>query len=187
MKKKALVILAPGFEELEATAPIDLLRRADVEVVVAARDDNLTIAGRCGMHVSCDLLLDTALEDTYDLVVVPGGPGHKLLRQDFQVHDCLRAHLEQGKLVGAICAAPVILKDAGVLPRKYTAHPSVAEELPDIQVKENVVEDGNIITSRGAGTSIEFALRLVSRLCSPELSCKIAGDICYGSATSKHA
>lgn len=186
--KTALVILARGFEEIEAISPIDLLRRAQVDVTIAVLDENRSVDGRNGIHVSGDMLLETALETDYDLIVLPGGPGHQLLRKDGRLIERLRVHHAEDRLIGAICAAPTILLEAGLLKgRRYTAHYAVADELPQISEHEAVVEDGNIITSRGAGTAVEFGLALVGRLCSPELACKIAGEICYMPGARKSA
>jgi len=177
-RKRALFILAEGFEELEVIAPVDLLRRAGVEVVMASRDENLTLTGRNGIHLSADLLLPTALESEYDIVVLPGGPGHKLLRSDKRVLATVKSHEKKGALIGAICAAPTVLKDAGLLGnRRYTAHHSVAEELTAILKNEAVVVDRNVVTSRGAGTAIEFGLSLVAQLVGPEKAGEIARDI----------
>lgn len=184
--KTALVVLAEGFEEIEAIVPIDLLRRAEVDVTVAVLDENRCVDGRSGVHVGGDMLLETALESDYDLIVLPGGPGHKLLRKDPRLITRLRKHAAENRLIGAICAAPTILLDAGLLEnRRYTAHFAVADELPKIVENEAVVVDGNLITSRGAGTAVEFGLALIGKLGDPELACKIAGDICYMPETRK--
>ena len=176
--KQALVILAEGFEELEAVAPVDILRRAGVEVIMASVGENLMLDGRNGVHISADMLLPTALERSYDLIVLPGGPGHKQLRADRRVLDCVRCHAEAGRLVAAICAAPVVLKDAGLLEgRRHTAHVSVEEELPQLIKDEAVVIDGNIITSRGAGTAVDLGLALVAQLFDAGTAAKIASDI----------
>lgn len=179
MSKTALVILAEGFEEIEAITPIDILQRAGVKVTVASLGENLAQDGKHGIRVHADALLQTALENTYDLVVLPGGPGHKHLRSDKRVLELIRKQVAEDRLLGAICAAPTVLKEADILPSRYTAHFSVADELTEIVEDASVVEEGYVITSRGAGTAVEFALALVSRLCGGELACKIAGDICY--------
>lgn len=179
MSKRVLVILAEGFEEVEAITPIDILQRAGASVTVASLGENLAQDGKHGIRVHADMLLETALENDYDLVVLPGGPGYMNLRNDARVLDLIRKQANAGRLLGAICAAPTVLKEAGVLPSRYTAHFSVSDELPEIVEEAATVEEGNIVTSRGAGTAVEFSLALVSRLYDGELACKIAGDICY--------
>lgn len=180
MKITALVILTDNFEEIEAVTPIDILRRAEVAVTVASRTESRSVTGRSGIALEADCLLDDVGETDYDLVILPGGPGHVALRNDFRVAAIVKAHAARGKLVSAICAAPTVLKDAGLLSgRRFTAHFSVAAELPGLVESEEVVADGNIITSRGAGTSVPFALALVERLCGSEKALKIAHAICY--------
>jgi 4-methyl-5(b-hydroxyethyl)-thiazole monophosphate biosynthesis len=182
-KKTALIVLTDTFEEIEAVTPIDILRRAEVEVTVASRTGSTTVKGRSGITVVADCLLDAALADgkTYDLVILPGGPGHVALRTDTRVLNLVREQVAAGRLTGAICAAPTVLKDAGVLKgRRITAHFSVLEELPNILEKEDVVIDGTIVTSRGAGTAVPFSLALVEKLCGYEKALKIAHAICTG-------
>jgi protein deglycase len=183
MSKTALVILTDNFEEIEAVTPIDILRRAEVAVTVASRTGSPSVKGRSGITIVADCLLDDALADgkAYDLLVLPGGPGHVALRKDERVLNLVRKQVESGKLIGAICAAPTVLKDAGVLKgRRITAHFSVLEELPNMLQKEDVVIDGTIVTSRGAGTSVPFALSLVEKLCGYEKALKIAHAIVSG-------
>jgi 4-methyl-5(b-hydroxyethyl)-thiazole monophosphate biosynthesis len=186
--KSALVILTDNFEEIEAVTPIDLLRRAEVAVTVASRTGSLAVTGRSGIAVTADCLLQAAEGRLYDLLVLPGGPGHKALRADPRVIAVTKAHAEAGKLVGAICAAPVILKDAGLLAeRRHTAHHSVAGELPNLIAGEDVVVDGHLVTSRGAGTSAAFALTLTEILCGRGKAEQVARSICYTGAWASPA
>ena len=181
--KTALIVLTDNFEEIEAVTPIDILRRAEVEVTIASRTASLTVKGRTGIAIAADCLLEDALADgkVYDLVLLPGGPGHKALRGDARVIEIVQAQASANRLLGAICAAPTVLKDAGVIEgRRITAHFSVKDELPNILEKEDVVKDGNIITSRGAGTAVPFALAFVEKLCGYERALKIAHAICTG-------
>lgn len=180
MKKTALVILTDDFEEIEALTPIDILRRAEVEVTVASRTGSLDLKGRSGIQVRAECLLTDA-KGKFDLIVLPGGPGHKALRRDPRVLELVATQAAEGRYLGAICAAPVVLKDAGVIKgRRITGHFSILEELPNLLEKEDVVTDGNIVTSRGAGTSVPFALALVEILCGYEKALKIAHAICTG-------
>lgn len=162
MSQKALVILAEGFEEIEAIAPIDILRRAGIDVTVASLDADGYVTGKVGMTVQVDRPFAEIAEETFDLLVLPGGPGHKSLRESKFVLESVRRHAREGKIVGAICAAPTVLHEAGILAgRRYTAHYTVADELTEIQAGEAVVRDGNVLTSRGAGTAVAFGLALV--------------------------
>jgi 4-methyl-5(b-hydroxyethyl)-thiazole monophosphate biosynthesis len=175
----ALVFLADGFEEIEALAPVDLLRRAGVDVTVASLNDNRHATGRSGITAHADAALSAVLANTYDLVFVPGGAGVKNLRADSRVGDVLKRNHAAGKWIAAICAGPTVLADHGMLAgRRYTAHFSVAGELPAILAAERVVTDGNITTSRGAGTAVEFGLHLVGLLTSPGKAAEIGKAIC---------
>lgn len=178
-ERSVLVILMPGFEELEVVAPIDVLRRAGVRVTLASLHSGLSLTGRCGMTLLAETTLADVLQRSFDLVFLPGGPGVKHLRADPRVGVIVKAQLAAKRPVAAICAAPTVLNDVGVLTGKhYTAHPSVAGELPDILAGRNVVEDGLVITSRGAGTALEFGLALVARLVSPAKATEIKQAIC---------
>lgn len=174
-----LAILAEGFEEIEALTPIDLLRRAGVEVVAAALAEGIHVTGRSGITVHADTTLTVVEARAFDCVFLPGGPGVKHLRADARVRErVLRQHAAGGWLA-AICAAPTVLHDAALLGgRRYTAHFSVAQELPAILAEERVVVDGPIITSRGAGTALDFGLLLIEKLCSPAKAREIAQSVC---------
>ena len=177
-----LAILAEGFEEIETVAPIDLLRRAGGDVSVAALGEGIHVTGRAGITLHADTTL-TALGATggreFDCLFLPGGPGVKLLRADPRVRAFVLRQHAAGRWLAAICAAPAVLHDAGLLTgRRYTAHFSVAGELPDILADERVVADGNLLTSRGAGTALDFGLFLVGKLFSPDKASEIAHSIC---------
>jgi 4-methyl-5(b-hydroxyethyl)-thiazole monophosphate biosynthesis len=177
--KTALVIVFDGVEEVEAVTPIDLLRRAGVEVTVAAPGAR-RVTGRTAIAFEADMELEAAAARTYDALVLPGGPGVKALRSSRTVRRLIEEQAAWGRLVAAICAAPLLLKDAGALAgRRYTAHFSAAEELPDQDRSVPVVRDGSIVTSRGAGTSVPFALAIVASLLGPAAAAKVAEAICH--------
>lgn len=174
-----LTLLAEGFEEIETFTPVDLLRRAGVEVTVASLAENRHATGRSGITAHADAALSAVEDRLFDLVFVPGGPGVKSLRADPRVSSLLRRHAEAGRWIAAICAAPTVLADAGLLAGKAcTAHFSVANELPDIRLGERIVTDGLITTSRGAGTALDFGLHLVALLTSPAKAEEISKAIC---------
>jgi len=174
-----LVILADGFEELEAIAPIDLLRRGDIEVTTASLSENRHATGRSGITAHADAALSAVQDKLFDLVFLPGGAGVKHLRADPRVREIVLRHAAAGRWLAAICAAPTVLHDSGLLAgKRYTAHYSVANELPAILAAERVVVDGRLITSRGAGTAVEFGLHLVALLVSPAKSEEISKAIC---------
>lgn len=167
-----LVPLAQGCEELEAVTIIDLLRRAEIEVTTASLDDNPVKASR-GTVLIADTLLDNTLQNDYDMIVLPGGlPGADHLRDDPRVISLLKKMADKGKFTTAICAAPKVLAHAGLLENKRaTAYPGTLEklELPDTIIESNpVVIDGNIVTSQGPGTAMDFALKLIELLSGKE-------------------
>ena len=178
MSKRVLCLLAPGFEEIETITPIDLLRRAGAEVLVASLD------GRACRHRPKRAHSPGGC--------CPGGRGERKLRPPscpwrarrqsaagrWPSSRARQAYHQTGKLVAAICAGPVVLKDADLLEnRKFTAHFSVYDELPKALAQERVVQDGTILTSRGAGTALDFGLAVVRTLFGDEKADEIARSI----------
>ena len=178
MSKSAIVLLANGFEEIEATCPIDLLRRAKTEVSVASCEDKLLVTGRSSIKLEADCLFDEEIGKNHDMLVLPGGPAVFELRKNPRVLSFIRDFDDAGKPIGAICAAPLLLLDAQILRRRnYTAHGSVSDELPDMENQQLLVRDENLITSRGAGTAVEFGLGLVKVLHGEEKAKEIRQSI----------
>ncbi len=176
MKKRVLCLTADGFEEIEMVTPVDLLRRAGVDVFVASIGD-IQVTGRSGITLVADGLLADAGAD-YDLLLLPGGPAVAALRQDGRAAVLAQQFAAAGKWLAAICAAPLILHDAGLLAgRNFTAHDSTAEVLPSADLSQAVIRDGQLITSRGAGTALAFGLELVTVLCGEPKSQQIAASI----------
>jgi len=164
MKTRVLCLMVGGFEEIELVTPVDLLRRAGVEVVIASVHGG-PATGRSGIVMLPDVsLADAGGAGEFDALLIPGGPGVGDLRRDGRAARLAGEFHAAGKLVAAICAAPLVLQDAGLLAgRKFTAHASVRHELSGYD-DGRVVEDGLLVTSRGAGTALEFGLALVRRL-----------------------
>jgi len=165
---RVLIPLANGCEELEAVTVIDLLRRAGIEVVTAGLADGPVTASR-GVVMIPDRSLDEVLDDDFDMVVLPGGlPGADHLDEDPRIHALLQSMAEQDRYTAAICAAPKVLLNAGLLDgHKATAYPGIMDDLmtPGSQyMTDPVVTDGKVVTSRGPGTAMEFALTLIERL-----------------------
>lgn len=174
--KRVLCLLIDGFEEIETVTPVDLLRRAGAEVVIASLREK-TATGRCGMRLEADALLGDVEAADFDLLLIPGGPGVGDLRADGRAAVLARDFAGDGKPVAAICAAPLVLMDAGLLAgKRFTAYQSVRAELGGGE-DERVVIDGNLITSRGAGTALDFALALVSHLFGQAAAEKVAAEI----------
>ncbi|MEO8332878.1 MAG: DJ-1 family glyoxalase III [Gallionella sp.] len=161
-----LVPLAQGCEEIEAVTVIDILRRAGITVVSAGLDDQPVRASR-GVTLAPDTTLDAALQNSFDMIVLPGGqPGTNNLKADPRIIALLKKMSQQGKYVAAICAAPSVLASAGLLDgKKATSFIGALDPFPHVmQQHAAVVEDGRLITSRGPGTAMDFALTLVERL-----------------------
>ncbi|TDU66479.1 4-methyl-5(b-hydroxyethyl)-thiazole monophosphate biosynthesis [Prosthecobacter fusiformis] len=178
MPKRVLCLLTDHFEEIEAITPVDLLRRAGVEVVMASMRESIQVVGRSGILIKADSHFASVDPTTFDLLFIPGGPAVKALREDGRAAALAQSFISAGKTVAAICAAPLVLHDAGLLTgKKYTAHDSTYEELTEADPAQEVVTDGLIITSRGAGTALAFGLALVAQLTTPEEAAKVARAI----------
>ncbi|MCC7518039.1 MAG: DJ-1/PfpI family protein [Verrucomicrobiae bacterium] len=166
IRPTTLALLADGFEEIEAITVVDVLRRAGVAVTVAGLRDGPIEAARQTRHLA-ETTLETVGERLFDAIVLPGGqPGTNHLKSDSRVREAVLRHARAGKWVAAICAAPLVLQDLGLLSgRRITSHPSVASEFPGAHYAEDrVVVDGRIVTSRAAGTAFEFSLKLAELL-----------------------
>jgi len=169
------IILADGFEEVEAVAIIDVLRRAGVDTVIAGLHDGPVVSAR-QVKLVPDTMIDTVKADDFDMIVLPGGqPGADNLNADPRVKELIRSFSKKGKLMGAICAAPYVLANAGVLEGRHaTSYPSYRDRLGSAVYEErSVVADGSVLTSRGAGTALAFGLAIVERLVNRETAQKI--------------
>ncbi|XP_057723201.1 protein DJ-1 homolog B-like isoform X1 [Arachis stenosperma] len=181
---KVLVPIANGSEEMEAVIIIDILRRAKANVVVASLEDKLEIVASRNVKLEADMLLDEAAKLSYDLIVLPGGLGGA---QTFAKSETLVSLLKkqrENRYYGAICASPaLVLEPHGLLKgKKATAFPALCNKLSDPSEAENrVVVDGNLVTSRGPGTSIEFALAIVEKLFGRKLGLELAKTIVFTS------
>jgi protein deglycase len=164
--KNILVPLAPGFEEIETITIVDILRRSGARVCLAGLIEGV-IKGSRGVQLIADESINNIKYTNFDLIVLHGGqPGTDNLKKDPRVLKLLKNMAVDNRLIGAICAAPIILKENGVLKkRKWTSHPSLKERaVGDLYLEDRVVVDQNIITSRSPGTAMEFAFKLVEIL-----------------------
>lgn len=183
-KKRVVCVVVAGFEELELVAPVDLLRRAEAHVILASLTGERAVTGRNGIVIETDAAFAEVADKPFDLLMIPGGPGVEALRDDERTAALAREAVEAGRIVGAICAAPLVLADAGLLDdRQYVAHFSVNETIgraaPTARevAGGRVVEDGAIITATGAGAAIDFGLALVRRLFGDAAAVEVAADI----------
>ena len=166
---KVLILLAEGCEELEAVTLIDVLRRAEISVITASLTDQTNLICSRSVGLIADTTLDKVMHDDFDMLILPGGqPGTNNLNKDPRIHTLIKRQNQNQKTIAAICAAPLILANAGVLNGKVaTCYPGTltAANWPDITLSNNAIEiDGNIITSQGPGTAMEFALSLIQQL-----------------------
>ena len=175
-QKHAAVLLADGFEEIEAVAAIDVLRRAGVKVWVAAVGSS-PVQGSHGMVIHADVRLGEVADHAFDAVVLPGGmPGALNLAASQEVLTMLRRTRDAGGIVAAVCAGPLALHAAGLTAgRRVTSHPSVADRLTGaIHTGRRVETDGQMVTGQAAGSAIEFALAVVAALGLPEQARAVA-------------
>ncbi|MBI3608852.1 MAG: DJ-1/PfpI family protein [Nitrospirae bacterium] len=176
---RVLVPLASGFEEIEAVTIIDILRRANVEVTVAGTIDGPIIGSR-RVPLIPDTTLDAVADDPFDMVVLPGGgEGTANLRRDPRITSLVKRQADRGGYLAAICAAPIVLADAGLLTHKrVTSYPSYRSQITTGEyLTDRVVVDGRLVTSRSPGTALEFALTLVELLVGSDESRRIARDV----------
>ncbi len=177
---KVLVPLAEGFEEIEVVNIIDVLRRADIEVVVASLSEEMLVKGANGITIKADRSIAGLSADDLTMVVLPGGwGGTNALAKDANVLKILKDMDAKGKHIGAICAAPFALEAAGVLKHNYTCYPSVEEQirLDGYSDDAMVVEDANVMTSRGPATALCFALAIVRKLKGDEAAEALKGGL----------
>ncbi|RKX80483.1 MAG: DJ-1 family protein [Spirochaetes bacterium] len=164
---KVLVPMAIGFEEIEAITIVDVLRRADIEVVMAGVERKQVI-GAHGIEIKTQVHIDDVNSSEFDMIILPGGmPGSLNLKNSAKVQSLLGEMDQGGKYIGAICAAPIALFEAEVLKSSYTCYPSFEDGIKNSNYlkDEDVVCDQNIITSNGPKSAIKFSLEIVEKLC----------------------
>ena len=179
---RVLIPLAQGCEELEAVTIIDLLRRANIEVITAGLDNQPVTASR-GTVLIPDSNLEAEKNRDFDMIVLPGGlPGADNLRDDPRIIAILKRHAESHKIIAAICAAPKVLAHAGLLKgRNVTSYPDALDKqtLKEIYFSEDSITiDGNIMTSRGPGTAMDFALTLIESLTDKNTRDNVENTLC---------
>ena len=180
---KVFVFLADGFEEIEGLTVVDLLRRADIDTETVSIGDSTKVVGAHQIEIEADSVFCEGMEEEGTMFVLPGGmPGTLHLGECKQLTDLLLRFHESGKKVAAICAAPSILGDLGILKgRDAVCYPGFEDRLEGANVtRVKVAADGGVTTSRGMGTAIPFALALVEQLVSKEKAAEVKKSIIYG-------
>ena len=182
--KTALIFLADGFEEIEAIGVADVLRRADVDALFVSIDDEQFVRGAHNLSVESDLdFIDLESAET-DAIILPGGmPGSDNLNQSEPLKELLVEQNRQGKLIAAICAAPLVLGELGLLQgRSATCYPGFEQRLAGATIVDApVVVDGNVITGKSPGSVFAFSLALVEYLEGPEKAAQVAAGLCLPS------
>lgn len=182
MAKKVYIFLAEGFEELEAVAVIDLLRRAGLAVVTVAVGNYLEVAGAHHISIRADKFLKDIDSSDADALILPGGlPGVTNLNESDVLRRMLQGGYTSGKLVAAICAAPMILGQMGLLEgKRATCYPGFEDHLRGhIPTNDRVIIDGQIITASGIGVVIEFALAIITYLLDEQMATEVSEAILY--------
>ncbi|MCR5482718.1 MAG: DJ-1/PfpI family protein [Clostridia bacterium] len=174
--------LAEGFEEIEAVTVVDILRRARFDIQTVSLTGSLDVTGAHGITISADTIIEKADYDDCDMIILPGGmPGTVNLAQSEILMNRIREFAEGNKYVAAICAAPMVLAAAGILQgKKATIYPGMENKLEGAKVKKDtVVTDGRIITSKGPGTAMEFALVIVELLRGKPIASTLKKDLIF--------
>jgi 4-methyl-5(b-hydroxyethyl)-thiazole monophosphate biosynthesis len=183
--KRALVLLADGFEEMEGIIIIDVLRRAGVDVMSASLKEGVVTGSRGTKHIA-DVTVDAVLDQSFDVIVLPGGAkGAGNLQEDSRVRRILSKHHAANLPIGAICAAPNILRNHGILKGEdeFSCHPDTLSSGEGGKFKNaRIVRTRNITTSIGPGSAFEFALELVEQLCGKDTANRIAKPMHLASA-----
>lgn len=180
MDKKVFVHLAEGFEEIEAMATIDILIRGELDVEIVSVTGEKIVKSVRGIGVQCDKLFEEVDYSEGGMIVLPGGiPGVDNLGAHAGLVEQLKAYKEQGKWIAAICAAPMILHDNGLIEGKtLTCFPGVGDDFKEANVVKDIVAvDGKLITSQGPGTAIEFGLKILELLKGKEMSDYVRGRL----------
>lgn len=182
MKEIVAVHLAEGFEEIEAVSIIDIFRRAEIETLVVSVTDKREVTGAHNISVTADTLFEEVDYDQVKMIVLPGGmPGAKNLNNHSGLGKQILHFYSEGKLLGAICAAPLVFGNLKILKdKKATCYPGYEDQLIGADVTGNDIEvTGNIVTGKGAGVAIPFALRIVEMLKSKQLADSLAKKLIY--------
>jgi len=180
--KKVALFLADGFEEIEALTPVDVLRRANIEVTTISISTTTHVTGAHQINVIADTTFDQPDYSTFDAIILPGGmPGTNHLKAHQELNKLLVRHAKEGKLIGAICAAPLILGELNLLQTKnVVCYPGFEKHLKGANIlNETIAKDKNLVTANGAGAAMLFALNLVEELLDQTTANKLAEKMLF--------
>ena len=180
--KKAIVFLANGFEEMEALGTVDILRRGGIEVTTVSITTDPVVIGAHNVPVTADTTLNNALLNDADALILPGGmPGASNLNDSEAVKEALLGQYREGRIVAAICAAPMVLGGLGLLKgRKATCYPGFEDKLEGVSnTRQGVITDGNITTARGLGYALDLGIELIRLLMGPQHAQMVKDSIQY--------
>ncbi len=175
--KKVYIFFAEGFEEIEAITPVDVLRRAGIDVTTVSITNTLKVKGSHNIEITTDAILSEVSNIQADMLILPGGlPGAENLNSSKELKQMIQNYFDKGKSIGAICAAPMVLGEMGILKnRKATCYPGFEKYLQGADVSTNAVEvSSNIITGQGVGAAMKFSLELVAQLIDKQMADELA-------------
>lgn len=178
----AFLFLAEGFEEIEALATVDILRRADIEVSTVSITSEKNVKGKMGITVMADTIFDEIVDLDGDILILPGGPAVSKLKEHEGLENLLKEYYMEEKWIAAICPAPTVLAKLELLKnRKAICYPGLEDELEEASIQEDVevVVDEKIVTSKGPGTTFPFAIKIVELLQGKDKAEKIAEEMVY--------
>jgi 4-methyl-5(b-hydroxyethyl)-thiazole monophosphate biosynthesis len=174
------MLFGDGVEEIELIVPTDIFRRCGLDVVLVSAKDSTHIRGAHEIKLIADKIMEKVKDDDFDCLVVPGGPGSFMLKDDPEVINVVKSFHEKNKLICAICAAPLILHKAEILKcKKYCSHPCARDVLKDADADARVVVDENLITANGPGSAAEFAMAIVEHLCGAQTASSMKEEMFF--------
>jgi 4-methyl-5(b-hydroxyethyl)-thiazole monophosphate biosynthesis len=180
MGKKICVLFGGGVEEIEIVTPVDILRRGGVEVTLASAGDSLEVSGAHGVGLIAEVAVDGVNPASFDALLLPGGPGSFTMKDDAATLAAVRKFHSAGKLLCAICAAPLILRSADALgKRKFCCHPCAYDTLEGADRNARVVVDGNLITAKGPGAAADFAFAILEFLRDAAAAAKLRSEMFF--------
>jgi 4-methyl-5(b-hydroxyethyl)-thiazole monophosphate biosynthesis len=180
MNKKLCCLFGNGVEEIELITPVDILLRCGIDVSLVSANDDVEVSGAHNIKLFAHTTIDKITESNFDGLILPGGPSSFSLKDDAAVLDLVRSFHGAGKLICAICAAPLILQNAGVLRNvNYCAHPCTYDVLANVDKKKRVVVDRHFITAKGPGAAVEFAFAVIGYLHGKSMAEKIKMDLFF--------